>query len=62
MQIAVERGLPALGAWLWFVIAYLIFLVRLVRKTRERSRFATGVAVRSAGQLCGVSNHGAGAL
>jgi O-antigen ligase len=44
MQIAVERGLPALGAWLWFVIAYLIFLVRLVHKTRERSRFATGVA------------------
>jgi O-antigen ligase len=43
MQIAVERGLPALAAWLWFVIAYLIFLLRLIRKTRQRSRFATGV-------------------
>ena len=30
MQIAVERGLPALAAWLWFVIAYVFFLVRLV--------------------------------
>ncbi len=44
MQIAVERGLPAMAAWLWFVIAYLIFLLRLIRKTRERNRFATGVA------------------
>jgi len=35
MQIAVERGLPALAAWLWFVIAYLIFLLRLIRKTRH---------------------------
>ena len=44
MQIAVERGLLALAAWVWFVIAYLIFLLRLIRKARERSRFATGVA------------------
>lgn len=43
MQIAVERGLPALAAWLWFVVAYVIFLLRLIHKTRERSRFATGV-------------------
>ncbi len=44
MQIAVERGLPALAAWLWFVIGYFIFLARLIRKSRPRSRFATGVA------------------
>jgi len=43
LQIAVERGLPTLAAWLWFVIAYLIFLVRLLRRTSEKSRFATGV-------------------
>lgn len=43
LQIAVERGLTTLAAWLWFVVAYLIFLVRLVGKTRERSRFATTV-------------------
>ena len=44
IQIAVERGLPALAAWLWFVIAYFVFLLRLIRRARERSRFATGVA------------------
>ncbi len=43
IQIAVERGLPALGAWLWFVVAYFLFLLRLLRKARAHSRFATGV-------------------
>ena len=38
-----ERGLPALIAWLWFVVAYLVFLVGLLRRTRARSRFASGV-------------------
>ena len=43
IQIAVERGLLTLAAWLWFVVAYVVFLVRLLRRTREHSRFATGV-------------------
>ena len=43
IQIAVERGPLTLAAWLWFVVAYLAFLVRLLRRTREHSRFATGV-------------------
>ena len=45
IQIAVERGLPALAAWLWFVVAYIIFLFRLARRARQRSRFASGVVV-----------------
>jgi O-antigen ligase len=44
IQIAVERGLPTLAAWLWFVIAYVIFLFRLVFRARRKSRFAAGVA------------------
>ena len=44
IQIAVERGLLAAAAWLWFVVAYFVFLLRLIRRCRERSRFATGVA------------------
>lgn len=44
LQIAVERGLPALVAWLWFVIAYFVLLVRMIKRTRGQSRFATGVA------------------
>ena len=43
IQIAVERGLLTLAAWLWFVVAYVVFLFRLLRRTREHSRFATGV-------------------
>src|SRR5205807_9187442 len=37
LQIAVERGLTTLAAWLWFVVAYLVFLLRLVRKARVSS-------------------------
>jgi O-antigen ligase len=44
IQIAVERGLFAAAAWMWFVIAYLIFLVRLVFRALQQSRFAAGVA------------------
>lgn len=43
IQIAVERGLLALAAWLWFVIAYVVFLFRLVFRARQQSRFAAGV-------------------
>jgi O-antigen ligase len=44
IQIAVERGLPAAAAWLWFVIAYAVFLFRLIGRARKRSRFAAGAA------------------
>jgi len=50
LQIAVERGLPALAAWLWFVVAYLIFLVRLLRRAQRQNRFAAAVV---AGALAG---------
>ena len=43
LQIAVERGLLTLAAWIWFVVAYCVFLFRLIGKSRERSRFATAV-------------------
>ncbi len=51
LQIAVERGIPALLAWLWFCVAYLLFLVRLIPRLRAHSRFACGVAV---GALAGL--------
>jgi O-antigen ligase len=50
LQIAVDRGLTTLAAWLWFVVAYVIFLVRLIGKMRMRSSFAAGVL---AGVLAG---------
>jgi O-antigen ligase len=45
LQIAVERGIPALLAWLWFCGAYLVFLLRLIPRLRTKSRLACGVAV-----------------
>jgi|SRR5208337_3293376 len=50
LQIAVERGIPALLAWLWFSVAYFVFLFRLIWRLRTQSRFACGVA---AGALAG---------
>jgi O-antigen ligase len=32
LQIAAERGLPALGVWAWFVVVLVITLVRLFRR------------------------------
>ena len=44
LQIAVERGIPALLAWLWFCGAYFVFLFRLIRRLQGQNRFASGVA------------------
>jgi O-Antigen ligase len=44
LQIAVERGVPALLAWLWFCVAYIVLLFRLVVRLRNQSRFACAVA------------------
>jgi O-antigen ligase len=51
LQIAVERGIPALIAWSWFCIAYGVFLWRLIARLRPRSWFACAVAV---GALAGL--------
>lgn len=40
LQIAVERGVPALLAWLWFCVAYAVFLTRLSLRLRAQNRFA----------------------
>jgi hypothetical protein len=50
VQIAAERGLLALAAWIWFVVAYLLYLLRLFHKARRHNRFA---AVAVAGILSG---------
>jgi O-antigen ligase len=50
LQIAVERGVPALLAWLWFTVAYVVFLTRLTLRLRARNRLAAGIV---AGVLAG---------
>jgi O-antigen ligase len=50
VQIAAERGLPALAVWLWFVVGLVIDLSRQVRTARDK--FLPGAALAAiAGML-----------
>jgi O-antigen ligase len=44
VQIAAERGLPALGVWIWFVVVATHSLATLHRRSRFPSLTATGLA------------------
>jgi O-antigen ligase len=43
VQLAAERGFLTLAAWLWFVMAYLVYLLRLLSRVRQRSRYGFAV-------------------
>jgi O-antigen ligase len=44
LQIAAERGLPALVIWVWFVVAVVLALFRVFRQSCDRVLAATGLA------------------
>ena len=44
LQIAAERGLPALGAWLWFVGGLIVALAKMLRDQHQRLLAATALA------------------
>ncbi len=44
LQIAAERGLPALAVWLWFLAALAIGLGRMFRRQPDRTLAAAGLA------------------
>ena len=44
MQIAAERGLPALALWLWFVLSVVVSLFRRLQTTKYKSLSAGGLA------------------
>jgi O-antigen ligase len=48
MQIAAERGLPALAAWLWFVCTAIGGLFRLLRRARHRAVSAAALGAMAA--------------
>ena len=48
LQIAAERGLPALAIWLWFVIALLAAHVRLFRNQADQVPAAAALAAVAA--------------
>jgi O-antigen ligase len=44
LQIAAERGLPALGVWLWFVFSLVLAQFRLFRRQRDKVPAAAALA------------------
>ena len=60
MQLAAERGLPALAAWLWFVIAAGRDLLGRVRRGIARPAAAAGLAALVAMVTAGLFEHNFG--
>jgi O-antigen ligase len=48
LQIAAERGLPALAVWLWFVVSLFVALFRLFRSQTDRVPAAAALAAVAA--------------
>jgi O-antigen ligase len=44
LQIAAERGVPALATWLWFVAGLIVALSRMMRDRRQKLLAATALA------------------
>jgi O-antigen ligase len=44
MQIAAERGLPALGIWIWFIVVLTIDMLRKLKRSANPSLAAAGLA------------------
>ncbi|MEI6670287.1 MAG: O-antigen ligase family protein [Acidobacteriota bacterium] len=61
MQIAAERGLLALGAWLWFVGSAAVGLVALFRRGRSKALAATGLGTLAGMLGAGMFEHNFGA-
>lgn len=59
LQIAAERGLPALGIWLWFVVSVTIEMWRRL-KTPQRSLAAAGLGCVAAMLAAGMFEHNFG--
>lgn len=60
MQLAAERGLPALLAWMWFVIAAGIGLWRLLRGGNAKAVAGAGFAALIAMVVAGLFEHNFG--
>jgi O-antigen ligase len=60
MQIAAERGLLALGAWIWFVVSVFIGLFQLVRKARNKTLAAAALGGMAAMLAAGLTEYNFG--
>jgi hypothetical protein len=53
IQLAVERGLFALAAWVWLLVAYLILLIQLLRRALTTDWFIRGIILGILGCVSG---------
>jgi O-antigen ligase len=60
MQIAAERGLPALAVWLWFVGSAGLGLLKLLRKSRHKSLAAAALGCMAAMLAAGLTEYNFG--
>ena len=60
MQIAAERGLLALGAWLWFVGSAAVGLFRLLKKSRHKTLAAAAIGGIAAMLAAGLTEYNFG--
>jgi putative inorganic carbon (HCO3(-)) transporter len=60
VQIAAERGLPALAAWVWLVVVAARDLLRLVRRSTTPAIAATGLAALVAMIVSGLFEYNVG--
>jgi O-antigen ligase len=60
MQIAAERGLPALAAWIWFVVSAISGLFGLVKKARNKSLAAAALGGMAAMLAAGLTEYNFG--
>jgi O-antigen ligase len=60
MQIAAERGLPALAAWIWFVVTTIVSLVKLLKRPRHVGLAAAGLGAMFAMLAAGLSEYNFG--
>jgi putative inorganic carbon (hco3(-)) transporter len=60
MQIAAERGLPALGVWLWFVVSACMGLFQLVKRARNKSLAAAALGAMAAMLAAGLTEYNFG--
>ena len=60
MQIAAERGLLALAAWIWFVVSVFLGLLPLVKKARNKSLAAAALGAMAAMLAAGLTEYNFG--
>jgi O-antigen ligase len=60
MQIAAERGLPALAAWLWFIGLLVVSLVPLMKRGRHRALTSAALSAVAAMLAAGMFEYNFG--